>query len=315
MPPHGPVAALEYSRVRAEGSAASRPSRSSARSYAPLTPPAAAVNSCRTRPAPAAGLHTPLVAPPACPSNAVAPSASSPECNCVHRTLSSSPPPHHCDIPCRHPSFRFQRRSPWFFLGAATSLRVPPALLPPSPLRPAFHPPSSCRPGRLLAASPPPPHPCPGLPRALPCGLDASVRPSSSRSVHPHPPGSSTLCWTISSFACDPIAPSLPASVPQSPMPSPIPAETPRSSLPCPVARSNASPRSPPMWSHRWRSASPSPTHHRPPHPAPSRRLRDAVPRRSNGGWAEPSLSPAVSPSTPSPQNAAPPPNPPIALP
>src|SRR2546429_4217477 len=48
--------------------ASSRPSRSSARSCARPTRRAASANSCRTRPAPAAGWRTPLAARPACRS-------------------------------------------------------------------------------------------------------------------------------------------------------------------------------------------------------------------------------------------------------
>ena len=85
--PRGPVAASKCFPVRADGSAASRPSHSSVRSCARPTRRAAAVNSCCTRPAPAAGSHTPLVAPPVCPPSSAAPSVSSPECNCARRTL------------------------------------------------------------------------------------------------------------------------------------------------------------------------------------------------------------------------------------
>jgi hypothetical protein len=52
---------------------------SNARSCARPTRRAAAVNSCRTRPAPAAGSRTPLAVRPVCPPSSAAPSVSSPE--------------------------------------------------------------------------------------------------------------------------------------------------------------------------------------------------------------------------------------------
>jgi hypothetical protein len=67
----------------------------------------------------------------------------------------------------------------------------------------------------------------PDPPRARPCAPDACARPSSLQSAHPRPPGSSTPYSTCASRACDPTAPSLPASASRSPTPLPNPAETP----------------------------------------------------------------------------------------
>src|SRR5580692_2493511 len=55
---------------------------------------------------------------------------------------------------------------------------------------------------------------------------------------------------------------------------------------------------------HRFQVTAPSPTHDRPAHPAPSRRLRDAFPRRSNGGCAKSLCDPVCPHPTQSLQSA-----------
>src|SRR5580658_186883 len=198
-------------------------------------------------------------------------------------------------------------------LRVAALLRVSLTPPPPSPLRSALRPPSRCRPGRLPAASPPPPHPYPDQPRARPCAPSASARLSSSQSAHPRPPGFPTPYSTSVSSACGPTAPSLPGSASLCPKPSLDHARTPRNFPPCRDAQSSASPHSPPTWSRRWRFASPSPTHDRPALPAPSRKLRDAFPPRSNAGYAKSWCDPVCPHPTQSLQSAAAPANPPIA--
>src|ERR1700684_875415 len=253
----GSVVASECFAVRADGSAASLPSRSSARSYVPPTRSVAAIDSCRTRSRLALDSGTPAFAAPLCPASGAALFVSSPEYKCALRNPSSAPAPRRCDSRDRQPFLQLLAGSPWASPRAAAPPGVRLTPPPPFPLHSASHPMSSCRPGRQLAASPLPLHPCPDPPRAPPCELDASVHPSSSRSARPRRLGFSTPCWTSFSYACDPIAPGLRASASLSQKPSPIHTETRRNSLLCPVARSIASPRWPPAWSHRSQSACP----------------------------------------------------------
>src|ERR1700728_3899579 len=72
-PPHGPVAASEYSRVRVDACASCRPSRSSAQSCVPPVRLAAAVSFCRSRRAPAVGSGIPPVALRSCPPSGAVP--------------------------------------------------------------------------------------------------------------------------------------------------------------------------------------------------------------------------------------------------
>src|ERR1700678_233757 len=257
MPPHGSVAASKCFRVRADDSAASLPFRSNARSYVPPTHPAAAVNSCRTRPALVLDSGTPPFAARLCPASGADLFVSSPVCRSALRNPSSAPAPRRCDSRDRQSTLPLLARSSWASARAAAPPRVGLTPPPPPPLHSASYPMFSYRLGRHLAASPLPLRPCPDPLRAPPCGPSACARPSSWRSVHPHPLGFSTPCWTSFSYAYDPIAPGLRASASLCQKPSPIHTETRRNSLLCPVARSIASPRWPPAWSHRSQSSCP----------------------------------------------------------
>src|ERR1700684_1543753 len=93
----GSVVASECFAVRADGSAASLPSRSSAASYVPPTRSVAAIDSCRTRSRLALDSGTPAFAAPLCPASAAALFVSSPVYKCALRNPSSAPAPRRCD--------------------------------------------------------------------------------------------------------------------------------------------------------------------------------------------------------------------------
>src|SRR5271157_2758198 len=124
---------------------------------------------------------------------------------------------------------------------------------------------------------------------------------------------SSTLGSTCASCACGPVAPGPRGSALPGRKPSPIRARTPRSSPPCPAARSSASPRWLPAWSHRSPPAGPAAVHHPPTSSVPSRTLRDACPHRSAAACAISSSGPACTRPARCPQTVAAPASPPTA--
>src|SRR6266567_1644955 len=310
---HGPVAASECSLVLADGSAACRPSRSSARSCVRSTRRAVAVSSCRTRPAPVAGSRTPPAARHAGLASRAALLASSPECRCAHRNSSSAGPPHYCGSPYPSPVLRSPANGPSVYPEAATRPRA--GSVPPPAHRPRtrFHPTWSYRPGRRPAASPPQWRPCPCLPHAPPCAPSGSAHPSSSLSARPRPPDSSIPCSRFASCASGPTAPGPRGSACRSRTPSPIPARTRRRSAQYRAAQSTASPHSLPTWSRRCPSAVPSAIPVRPTIPAPTRTPLDAYRCRSSAGSARSSSDPGFARSVQSPETVVAPANRPAA--
>src|SRR5664280_2455440 len=99
--PHPATAASKCCPVRVGGSAAGRRSRSSARSYVPLTRHVAAVNPCRTRCVPAADSRKRPAVPPPCLASYAAPWAASPVCSCTPRNFSPAAGLRRCDTPYR----------------------------------------------------------------------------------------------------------------------------------------------------------------------------------------------------------------------
>src|SRR6202050_3205077 len=175
----GSVVASECFAVRADGSAASLPSRSSARSYVPPTRSVAAIDSCRTRSRLAPDSGTPAFAAPLCPASAAALFVSSPEYKFALRNPSSAPAPPRCGSHGRQSTLQLLAGSLWVSARAAASPRVGLTPPPPSPLHSASYPMSCYRLGRHLAASPLPLLPCPDPPRATPCAPSACAHPSS----------------------------------------------------------------------------------------------------------------------------------------
>src|ERR1700674_260258 len=188
--------------------------------------------------------------------------------------------------------------------------RAPSALLPAHPPRIRFHPGWWYRPGRLLVASRPRWRPCPDPRRVRPCAPGASVRLSSSRSAHLHPPDSSTLCSRSASCASDPTALGPPESASRSQTPWPIPARTLHTSRRCRGARSTASLRWPPRSSRRCPSAAPSAGRVLPAARAPTRTPHDAYRCRSSAASAISSSGPGFARPVQSAENAAAPANP-----